>query len=203
MSASVLVLNIDYSPLEVIDWKEAIAKILMGKVEMVEEYAGKFIRTSRESWAFPAVVRLTGKYVKRKAKLSRSNLLARDGYTCQYCGITPRKASGVPRLEVLTLDHVFPKSRAVNGWVTLPWSGDLARVTSWENLLTACQACNGEKGAQTPGEAGLHMRSLPRVPSSYDLARMSIFQYRIPKEWTFYLPEGSPWAGYWDDELED
>lgn len=203
MSESVLVLNIDYTPLEVISWRDAMEKILLGKAEMVEGYAGRMIRSAKQTWAWPAVVRLTTRYVKRKVKLSRSNILARDAYTCQYCGVRPRRKGGSPDLEKLTIDHVFPKSRATKGWVTLPWSGAQARVTSWENLLTACGTCNSSKADRTPREAGLKMKSNPRAPSTVDVARMSIFQYRIPEEWKTYLPTDSPWRDYWTIELSD
>lgn len=203
VTTSVLVLNIDYTPLEVISWRDAMEKILLGKVELVEEYAGRFIRSASASWAWPAVVRITKRYVKRKVKLSRSNVLARDNYTCQYCGIKPRRSGGAPRLEVLTIDHVFPKSRAVNGWVNLPWNGKRVRVTSWENLLTACEDCNTGKADRTPREAGLTMRVKPRAPSTMDVARMSIFSYRIPEEWKMYLPNDSPWREYWTVALDD
>jgi len=202
VNTAVLVLNIDYTPLEVISWQEAMQKILQGKMELVEEYAGRVIRSAREAWAFPAVVRLTTRYVRRKVRLSRSNVLSRDSYTCQYCGVRPRKSGGAPRLEDLTIDHVFPKSRARNGWVTLPWNGKQARVTSWENLLTACERCNTRKAARTPKEAGLTMKTRPKAPSTVDVARMSVFRYRIPTEWKVYLPEGSPWADYWEAELD-
>ena len=105
-------------------------------------------------------------------------------------------------MEILTIDHVFPKSRAVEGWVTLPWNGKRARVTSWENLLTACARCNTGKAARTPKEAGLKMLSRPKAPGTVDIARMSILQYKIPSEWLLYLPEGSPWADYWTVELD-
>jgi len=203
MSEAVLVLNIDYTPLEVVPWRDAMEKILLGKAELVEGYAGRFIRSAKKSWAWPAVVRLTTGYVKRKVKLSRKNVLARDSYTCQYCGVRPRKSGGAPRLEDLTIDHVFPKSRAKNGWVNLPWNGDRARVTSWENLLTACERCNTGKADRTPKEAGLTMRSRPKAPGTMDVARMSIMSVRIPEEWKMYLPEDSPWRDYWSVALDD
>ena len=203
MSEAVLVLNIDYTPLEVVPWRDAMEKILLGKAELVEGYAGRFIRSAKKSWAWPAVVRLTTGYVKRKVKLSRKNVLARDSYTCQYCGVRPRKSGGAPQLEDLTIDHVFPKSRAKNGWVNLPWNGDRARVTSWENLLTACERCNTGKADRTPKEAGLTMRSRPKAPGTMDVARMSIMSVRIPEEWKMYLPEDSPWRDYWSVALDD
>lgn len=203
MSEAVLVLNIDYTPLEVVPWRDAMEKILLGKAELVEGYAGRFIRSAKKSWAWPAVVRLTTGYVKRKVKLSRKNVLARDSYTCQYCGVRPRKSGGAPQLEDLTIDHVFPKSRAKNGWVNLPWNGDRARVTSWENLLTSCERCNTGKADRTPKEAGLTMRSRPKAPGTMDVARMSIMSVRIPEEWKMYLPEDSPWRDYWSVALDD
>lgn len=201
-SAVVLVLNVDYSPLEVISWRNAIEKLVTGKVQAVENYAGRFIRSPSVTFAFPAVVRLVGKYVRRRVRLSRRNIISRDAFTCQYCGARPRKSSGAPKLEALTIDHVVPRSRAEKGWVTLPWSGERVRVTSWQNVLTACEACNAEKAARTPREARMQMRKTPRPPSTMDLAWMSVFQHRIPEEWRLYLPESSPWADYWTVELE-
>lgn len=197
----VLLLNIDYSPLEVISWRDAIDKLFLGKVELVEAYVGQFIRSPSTRMALPAVVRLVTGYAKRRVRLSRRHILARDGFTCQYCGIRPRRASGLPRLEELTIDHVVPRVQAQHGWVCLPWSGKRVRVTSWENVLTACAECNGRKGGRTPAEAGMTMRRTPRAPSPIDLAWMSVNRVRIPTEWQDYLPRESPWREYWDVEL--
>jgi 5-methylcytosine-specific restriction endonuclease McrA len=199
---TVLVLNIDYTPLEVIDWRDAMEKMITGKVEMVEAYAGRVVRSARQSWPLPAVVRIVSRYVRRKVRLSRSNILARDNYICQYCGARPRKrSSGAPDLAELTIDHVVPRAQAQSGWVTLPWSGKRVRVTSWENVLTACKKCNFDKADRTPKAAGLKPKKHPCAPNTMDIARMSIFRYRIPEEWKDYLPLDSPWRDYWDAEL--
>ncbi len=198
---AVLVLNVDYTPLEVISWRDAIEKIIMGKVELVEAYVGRFIRSPSTQFPFPAVVRVS-KYVRRRVRLSRKNIISRDAYTCQYCGCRPRKKSGVPRLESLTIDHVVPRAQAQKGWVTLPWSGNRVRVTSWENVLTACAPCNSNKANRTPRQAGVKMRKRPKPPSTLDLAWMSIFKHEVPPEWKDYLPLNSPWRDYWDAELE-
>jgi len=58
----------------------------------------------------------------------RMQVLARDSYTCRYCGDT---AVDGARLEV---DHVHPASRG----------GD----DSTENLVTSCLRCNRGKGAR-------------------------------------------------------
>lgn len=200
---SVLVLNANYAPLQVISWRDAMEKLFTGKVEVVAEYTGRVIRSANQTWPFPAVVRITGKFVKRRVRLSRTNIIARDAYTCGYCGVKPRRPSGTPRIEELTIDHVVPRAQAVGGWVTLPWSKERVRVTSWENVLTACVPCNATKADRTPAEAKLTMRKTPAAPTASDLAWMSIFQHKIPEEWTFYLPDDSPWKDYWDGELED
>lgn len=200
---SVLVLNVDYLPLEVVPWQRAMVRLLDGKVELIEQYVGKVVRTPSREFPFPAVVRIAQKYVRRRARLSRANLLARDGYTCQYCGRRPRKSTGAPRLEELTLDHVVPRAQAAGGWVVLPWNGERVRLTSWRNLVACCSACNGRKGARVPRAAGMILRKYPRIPTMLDIAWMSVARHRIPDEWKDYLPEGSPWEDYWDVELQD
>ena len=203
VNTSVLLLNIDYTPLEVISWQRAMSKLAREKVELVEDYAGRFIRTSHTAFPFPAVVRLTDGYAERRIRFSRKNILARDCYTCQYCGIKPRKSTGVPRLEALTIDHVVPRAQSINGWVTQTWGMHRrVRVSCWENVMTACERCNTHKAARTPQEARMHMRKKPQKPSNMDIAWMSLFRYDIPNEWQIYLPENSPWRDYWDGELE-
>jgi len=198
---NVLLLNIDYAPLEVISWRDAMTKLVMGKVELVDAYVGQVIRTSSQAFPFPAVVRLVTSYAKRRVRLSRSNILARDAYTCQYCGLQPRRKTGEPSLVQLTIDHVVPRAHARNGRVTLPWSHQRVRTTSWKNVLTACSPCNFRKADRTPGQAGMAMSKTPRAPTPVDIARMSITRYQIPQEWKTWLPEGSPWGDYWDVEL--
>ena len=197
----VLVLNIDYSPLEVVPWREAMEKLVMGKVELVADYAGRLIRSAYKAFPFPAVVRLVTGYARRRVRLSRSNILARDAYTCQYCGARPRTKSGTPRLAALTIDHVVPRAQAVKGWVRLPWNRERVRVTSWKNVLTACEDCNFRKADRTPTEAGMPARRKPRPPTPVDIAWMSIIKYQIPDEWQDWLPADSPWRDYWDAEL--
>jgi len=38
---------------------------------------------------------------------------------------------------------------------------------------------------------------------SLTLAWMSVFRYRVPEEWKFYLPTDSPWLDYWDADLTE
>ena len=82
--------------------------------------------------------------LRRERKGIRSSLrwtvLARDGFTCRYCGAQ----AGQDGVE-LHIDHVLSVA-----------DGGDNRI---DNLVTACQKCNGGKGA----------RSLQSVPSSTEV----------------------------------
>lgn len=198
----VLVLNVDFTPYQAVSWRHAIEKLLAGKVRLVQTYADRFIRSATQVFEYPAVVVLTGRYRRRRVKLNRKNLISRDAFTCQYCGAQPKKSNGRPQISELTLDHVVPRSHARDGIVVLPWSGEKVPATSWSNLLTACESCNGFKSNRTPEQAQMKMRKIPAPPSADELAWMSIAQRKIPDEWKFYLGDDSPWSDYWDVELE-
>jgi 5-methylcytosine-specific restriction endonuclease McrA len=76
-------------------------------------------------------------------RLTRHNLMLRDGHQCQYCARRPP-------VRDLNIDHVLPRSRG--------------GPDSWENLVTACRACNLRKGRKTPEEAGMRLLRAPAVP---------------------------------------
>lgn len=102
----------------------------------------------------PLVVRWPG-YVELpnigRSRVSRRVLFARDGYRCQYCGF--EASPGKARAQ-LTLDHVKPahlfRSRAA--------------ATRWDNVTTACFACNNHKGGRLPIEAGMWPATTPKEP---------------------------------------
>lgn len=202
MTMQTLVLNQDFTPLEVISWQSAMSKFVRGKVEVVEGYEGRVVRSPSVTFPLPAVVRNVGKFSKRKVRFSRKNILARDAYTCQYCGVRPKKSSGAPDLSELTIDHVVPRAQSVDGWVVLPWNKERVRVSSWENVLTACYSCNTKKADRRPDQAGLKMSKTPKPPSTVDIAWMGLFGVEIPEEWKSYLPANSPWREYWDVPLD-
>jgi 5-methylcytosine-specific restriction endonuclease McrA len=141
----VLVLNATYEPLSIVSVRRAIVLLLKEKAEIVEATEA-YLRAERVSLPVPAVIRLVC-YVRIPQRLalplSRRTVLARDQYTCQYCGAQPGRAQ-------LTLDHVVPRSRGGQ--------------THWENVVTACRSCNQRKGNRTPQEAGLTLRGRPRRP---------------------------------------
>ncbi len=197
--SNALLLNADYRPIRIIPWERAFLLVLEEKVDLVVGYAGHYIRSVSLAFDKPAVVRLR-KFAatEGRVRFNRANLLARDSYTCAYCKVRPRRA-GRPDLEELTLDHVIPRAQSRNGRVFLPWVRKHVALTCWENVVTACRACNGAKADRTPAQAGLRLASPPRVPTPIDVLRMGVVRIAIPDEWSDYLPDG--WRGYWSEEL--
>lgn len=202
MTQGVLVLNADWTPLRVVPWERAVCLLLEDKVSLVQAYTGRMIRSASTGIPHPAVVVLRRyQSFRDRIRFNRQNVLARDGYTCQYCGAAPVRPSGRPDLTELTLDHVVPRSRSEGGRVRLK-SGHYAPVTGWDNVVTACVTCNADKANQTPDEASMPLRTRPRAPSGLDLLWMALRQVEIPDEWREWLPADSPWRDYWTAELE-
>lgn len=198
--SNVLLLNADFTPIGVISVQRAIVLVIDEKVRMVQEYVGQVLRSPSVVFPKPAVVALR-RYVNvgQRIRFNRKNVLARDRFTCQYCGTRPRTRTGHPRLSELNLDHVVARSRATNGRVRLK-SGQWVPVTSWENVVCSCVSCNTKKGALSPAQAGLTLLSVPRPPTRWESLRLLFDRVTIPDEWSDFVPEA--WRGYWDDELE-
>src|SRR5690606_31470162 len=127
--------------------------LLKEKAELIET-ATALLRSESFSLPRPLVIRLVY-FVKIPRRVSlpvtRRGVLSRDQYTCQYCGSSP------PRKE-LTIDHVLPRSRGGK--------------TTWENIITACQKCNGRKGNRTPAEANMKLLSEPQRPRYVAIAAL-------------------------------
>ena len=161
----VLVLNASYEPVNVCTLRRATVLVLKSRAEMIEEGDGA-MRSERLSLARPCVIRLV-RYVRiprdvHRRKITRKAVLARDAWTCQYCG---RQAAG------LTVDHVIPRSRG----------GE----SVWENIVASCGPCNRKKGNQLPREVQMHPRSRPSPPGPTVFIRIA--SPRIPIAWEPYL----------------
>ena len=142
MNTAVLVLNKDYQPLSVCSVQRSVKLLFLEKAELLHDDPERQLRTVNDEYSYPSVIRLHN-YIRlpyTRIVLSRRNIMKRDNYTCQYCGAK----------SDLTLDHVLPRSR--NGKDT------------WENLVTACNKCNVDKGNRTPDEAKMPLKIKPYRP---------------------------------------
>ena len=187
-----LLLNADYTPLGVVNWQRAICLVMDGKVRRVVDYANLAVRSPSLSVDLPAVVSLP-RYVSGAhggIKLSRRTILARDRHTCQYCGVRVVARSGGPSSDLLTVDHVVPRSAAIHGHVRTA-QGRRVSVHDWANLVAACKPCNHRKGARTPAAAGMPLRSVPSRPGTLDAVRILFARVEIAEEWEPFLPDGT------------
>lgn len=163
----VLVLNQNYEPLNICHVRRAIILLYQSKAEMLEDGSG-FVHTANRIFPIPSVIRLPY-LVKRpfrvQRKLTRVEVFNRDQYTCQYCG---------KKTRALTLDHVIPRYR--HGQHT------------WENVVSACVACNRRKAGRTPEEANMKLRNIPTAPHTDRYAYIPAQYLQIRREWERYFP---------------
>jgi 5-methylcytosine-specific restriction endonuclease McrA len=161
----VLVLNATYEPINVCTVRRATVLVLKEKAEVIEQGMGA-LRSEHLALERPVVIRLIT-YVKvprnvHRRKITRKAVLARDSWTCQYCG---------QRKPGLTVDHVVPRSRG----------GE----SVWENIVASCGPCNRRKGNRLPREARMHPQRHPRPPGPLVFIRIS--SPRVPDAWERYL----------------
>ena len=166
LTAPVLVLNLNYVPVNVCTVRRAIVLVAKGKAELLEQRTDTArIRTFNSIHDAPSIIRLVY-LVKRPfapRRLSKKEVFLRDHYTCQYCGT---------RSQNLTLDHVVPRRQ--HGPHT------------WDNVVAACGRCNLDKAGRTPEEANMKLRRVPTAPQPNPYR---ILENRtILDEWRQYIP---------------
>ena len=170
--SDVLILNQDAQPLSVVPfsvvpWQTAIRLAYQDKVRVVHEYADWEVRSPSTTLKVPSVV-MTTEYIKwnRLIKYSRGNILLRDNYTCQYCGL-----DCVNQTYELTLDHVVPRAHGGK--------------TNWTNIVSACKTCNHKKGDNKK----IVPKKMPTKPSYYELMakRMKYPLLIKDRSWLLYL----------------
>lgn len=177
----VLVLNVDYTPMSVCEWQEAITGTFKHLdsykhgVETVNFYRDDAVKdTAGRYHPLPAVVR-TLMYCKGKKSVpfSRKNVFIRDKMTCQYCGKMFEFCD-------LTYDHVIPRAK---------WNHKNGSPTQWDNIVTSCKPCNNRKGDKLIKECGMKPLKMPVKPHPHlYISGLSPWHY-IPDEWLPYLPD--------------
>jgi 5-methylcytosine-specific restriction endonuclease McrA len=165
VSQAVLVLNQNYEPLNVCHTKRAVVLLLTGKAEIIVNSRG-YIHTPTARFPRPSVIRLASQVRRPRPRvtLTRRAIFRRDHFTCQYCGIQSNH---------LTIDHVAPRYRG--------------GAHTWQNVVSACPACNRTKGGKTLKEARMVLRRPPSEPSPNARALFS-----------HYLAEYNDWAPFLD-----
>ncbi|HZA23729.1 MAG TPA: HNH endonuclease [Dehalococcoidia bacterium] len=164
LSSPVLVLNLNYVPINVCTARRAIVLVGKGKAELLENHRGE-VHTVTSIYDVPSIIRLVY-LVKRPfapRKLSKKEIFLRDQYTCQYCG---------KETQDLTLDHVVPRRQ--HG------------AHTWENVVAACSRCNLRKAGRTPTEASMKLLREPRAPQPNPYRMLQ--NYVILEEWRPYVP---------------
>lgn len=161
MKKQVLLLNQDSTPLNIITISKAFKLVSKDKVWIDETQECYEVASVSKIVKIPKVLILKY-YVKlpyKRATANRKNILRRDNYCCQYCGIDLCD-------KTATLDHITPKSKG--------------GASTWVNLVTACKDCNLFKGNRTPKEAKMQLRSKPKEPSYGFLFDQMLISFRKP-----------------------
>jgi len=179
-SCPALVLNADfrplsYFPLSLWSWQDTVKAVFLGRVSILSEY-DRVVHSPNFDMQLPSVIALKD-YIStsRYPAFTRFNVFLRDAFSCQYC------LTRHPTPE-LTFDHVIPRARG--------------GVTNWQNVVTACRACNTFKGSHLLHECGLRLGRQPWRPTTFDLQNSgrSFPPGYLHESWRDYL--------YWDTELE-
>ena len=182
MKNLVLILNLDFTPFDIWEWQHAITKLLCkDSVEPVYDENGmvKYDRIIRDGsgneYELPAVLKLTY-YVKKHggmAPYTKLNIYGRDMNICQYCGQDATHGR--------TIDHVIPRAH----WNPRRYH---FKLSSFENVVTACGRCNKKKRNRTPLQAGMELIRKPRRISRVQAYRNKLEMIKNkPAMWIPYL----------------
>lgn len=147
-----ILLNADYTFLNLVNWKRAVCLMANGKAEVVKDSQSTVRSPGGLTLRVPAVLRLIKlirTIYRAGVAFTKRNVLVRDGFRCAYCGHSRDR---------LSIDHIIPRSRGGK--------------TTFENCVAACKACNLKKGGRTPSEAGMYLRVKVFQPTISEFLRL-------------------------------
>ena len=107
----------------------------------------------------------TADHERRSASLFTGNVIARDNFECQYCGV--RLGS-----RDVTLDHIVPRS--------------LGGQTTWTNVVCSCMRCNTKKGDKSLTKSGMTLKQIPTKPDWLPVLNVR-FHGSVPEVWHPFL----------------
>lgn len=186
-----LILNTQYKPHQIVEWKDAVTSMFKGSIEVLVQYDEVLAHLDSQTFqTFPklkralrqvigtdvaemtikvpavAVLRRQVGHTKTGVKFSKNNVCLRDNFTCQYCN------TRLP-MSQLNYDHVLPRSRGGK--------------TVWTNIVASCIPCNAGKANRTPEEAGMSLLSVPVKPAILPMSGPYINPDRAPEEWVPFI----------------
>ena len=189
----ILVLDVAGTPVRWVDHESAAGYYASGKVrwELGEDrtvlHGGiSRLHGHRSTLEIAAIIAIDGprwkvRGTEDRAPLSRTMVFARDRHVCAYCG-------GRFGPNTLEMEHVTPSSRGGR--------------TIWQNVVSACRACNQRKGNRTPEAAGMPLLYVPYVPNRHEafilanrriLAdQMAFLLAGVPRHSRLWVREGAP-----------
>ena len=203
LNTSVLVLNKNYHPVNIVNARRAFCMLFGEIAEVVTCEDRIYSSYDFRSWAevsearrsydnpdldwvytpslsliIPRIIRLLAydKTWTYRVKLTRRNIYFRDNNTCQYCGRRFRNSE-------LNIDHVIPRSRGGRD--------------SWDNLVCACVKCNIKKGSKTPREANMSLVRRPGEPALDPMISLHVGKRKYAS-WRAFLDDA-----YWNVELAE
>jgi 5-methylcytosine-specific restriction endonuclease McrA len=216
LDRSVLVLNRNFTPINVTKVFEAVCSVFSERAKFVdpETFAVHDFASWIENWA--DATQLAKISVDQLIHCPRVEIVAPEVILCtDYKGVgygasvrfrpkfSRRNIFSRDRnvcqycgkkfdSESLNIDHVIP--RALGGH------------SSWTNVVLSCVKCNDRKANRTPEQAGMKLIRHPVVPSAEEIRRPLIERlrrkigHRPPKSWEAFLGKMVSEA-YWSVEL--
>lgn len=161
-----LVLNLDYTPMNIENSLRAFVIYCKGHAEYVNSYDRSVysLKSAKQVFDAPLVIRINRFYKipHRSTSLNKHNIFKRDENKCVYCGST----------KDLNIDHVIPKSKG-------------GRDT-WKNLVTSCRSCNSIKADNIIDPRDVNGKEL-KIYQPHFLLMMQKSIVDIPEEWKPYL----------------
>lgn len=188
-----LTLTVDSSakPIDLIPLRSAVSHIAgdrmspgANRFQVLAEDPERRFRSQRLDLPAPLVVLFPG-YVELNSLqarfVTRRVLLARDRWTCQYCGWVARPG----QTEKLTVDHVKP----------LRLYRNKKEANTWENCVAACKECNNRKGGLLPRECGMMPLRTPRQPHYVQLRFSAGKLHSAQRDYIldYFGPEANKW----------
>ena len=150
-----IILNADYSFLNIVSWQKAITLMIKGKTEVLK-YTEKTVKNFEKTiiMKIPAVMKLINiirVIYRNQVPFNKRNVIVRDEFTCMYCGKKPK---------TLTVDHVIPISKGGK--------------STFENCVAACKTCNTKKGNKLPSEINMYIKRKPFQPTIAEFLRLKL-----------------------------